>query len=121
MGYIPSQVIWWLLFSNCIMVCLPFKKETDKTKARNRSCRKEGKKQSIGIKSFYSNTSYGFEYKKTTEVNQGVNQEGKNRKLLVKENTYAKSIYNKEVNNAIKIAFFYFLYEIYFFSFPLQI
>ena len=25
----------------------------------------EQKKQSIGIKSFYSNTSYGFEYKKT--------------------------------------------------------
>ena len=28
-----------------------------------------GKKQSVGIKSFYSNTCYGFEYKKTASVN----------------------------------------------------
>ena len=28
-----------------------------------------GQKKSIGIKSFYSNTTYGLEYEKTTSVN----------------------------------------------------
>ena len=37
---------------------------------QRRSCPKQDKKQqSIGTKSFYSNTSYDFEYKKTASVN----------------------------------------------------
>ena len=38
------------------------KKEEQKTK-------KQKKQQSIGIKSFYSNTSYGLEYDKTASLN----------------------------------------------------
>ena len=50
---------------------------------QRRSCPKQDKKQqNIGTKSFYANTSYDFEYKKSASVNCQLKKTEKSRKGL---------------------------------------
>ena len=54
---------------------------------QGRSCPKQDKKQpSIGIKSFYSNASYGFEYKKNCISKVSI-------KMFIKRKVWAGNVY----------------------------
>ena len=74
-----SRVVYFLL--TFLVLC------NDMKCFQRRSCHRQGNKQrSIGIKSFYSNTSYGFEYKRNCISKLFV-------KMFIKRKTRTEKVY----------------------------